>query len=57
MLGKRGGYYDDNYFSDESTPTTIMVYESRYSTGGKHSIKGLLKIIKEKNDKIRTLVL
>ena len=53
-LGKRWVNYNDNYSSDESTPAAIVVNESRYSTGGKHSI---LKIIEEKNETIRMLEL
>jgi hypothetical protein len=57
MLGKRQLNDNDNYSSDEFTPTAIVVNENRYSTGGKHSIKGLSKIIDEKNETIRTLEL
>ncbi len=33
-LEQRLGYVSDNYSSDKSTPTAVVVNESRYSTGG-----------------------
>ncbi len=57
MLGIRRVNVNDNYSSDESTPMASIVHESRNSTGGKHSIKGIVEFIEERNETIRMLEL